>query len=177
MEFRFFRRGENGRQLGVTAWCLGAPALMIASAPLGGGLGLRRWVLNAEVPSSYGRLDPAVHLAELAAGLSLHGPGVGLLTAVDVGHLQRSSDGGVQVAATVGLGHPVWAAAAPADRLAAAEPAPAGTVNIVAWVPVRLSDAALVNAVATATEAKNQALVGARVPRHRPTPTPVFPPR
>jgi adenosylcobinamide amidohydrolase len=33
-----------------------------------------------------------------------------------------------------------------------------GTVNIVAWVPVGLSDAALVNAVGTVTEAKAQAL-------------------
>ncbi|MBB4697789.1 adenosylcobinamide amidohydrolase [Actinoplanes abujensis] len=33
-----------------------------------------------------------------------------------------------------------------------------GTVNIVAWVPVRLSDGALVNAVATVTEAKTQAI-------------------
>jgi adenosylcobinamide amidohydrolase len=33
-----------------------------------------------------------------------------------------------------------------------------GTINIVVAVPVRLSEAALVNAVATATEAKVQAL-------------------
>jgi adenosylcobinamide amidohydrolase len=39
-------------------------------------------------------------------------------------------------------------------------PAPrVGTVNIVILVPVQLSDAALVNAVATATEAKAQAIV------------------
>ncbi len=35
---------------------------------------------------------------------------------------------------------------------------PPGTINIVAFAPVRLSDAALVNAVATITEAKAQAL-------------------
>ena len=34
----------------------------------------------------------------------------------------------------------------------------ADTINAVVWVPERLSDAALVNAVATATEAKSQAL-------------------
>ena len=33
-----------------------------------------------------------------------------------------------------------------------------GTVNIVVWVPERLGDGALINAVATATEAKTQAL-------------------
>lgn len=39
--------------------------------------------------------------------------------------------------------------------------APPGTVNIVVVLPVALSDAALVNAVATATEAKVQALLDA----------------
>ena len=34
----------------------------------------------------------------------------------------------------------------------------AGTINVVAVLPARLSDAALVNAIATATEAKAQAL-------------------
>jgi adenosylcobinamide amidohydrolase len=34
----------------------------------------------------------------------------------------------------------------------------AGTINLIVVLPVRLSDAALVNAVATATEAKAQAL-------------------
>lgn len=177
MDFRFSVRTEDGRRLGVTAWRLGAPALMIASAPLGGGLGLRRWVLNAEVQISYDRMDPAAHLAGLATAAGLDGPGVGLLTAVDVRELQRTHDGGVQVAATVGLAQPVWAAAASeeesldleAGRCGASTGAPdlapldIGTVNIVAWVPVRLSDAAMVNAVATATEAKTQALVEAGV--------------
>jgi adenosylcobinamide amidohydrolase len=36
-----------------------------------------------------------------------------------------------------------------------------GTINIVAFLPAPLADAALVNAVATATEAKVQALVEA----------------
>jgi adenosylcobinamide amidohydrolase len=37
---------------------------------------------------------------------------------------------------------------------------PVGTVNVVVEVPQRLSDAALVNAVATVTEAKAQAIAG-----------------
>jgi adenosylcobinamide amidohydrolase len=43
------------------------------------------------------------------------------------------------------------------------EPAP-GTINIVARLPVRLTDAALLNALTTATEAKSQALLTAGVP-------------
>ncbi len=55
--------------------------------------------------------------------------------------------------ATVGLGAPIQAAAG-----AGPTPPRAGTVNLVAWVPQRLSDGALVNAVATVTEAKTQAI-------------------
>lgn len=155
-------RSESGWDIPLLAWRAEAPLLAVGSAPLGGGLGVRRWVLNATVPMSYDRDDPAAHLAELAHGLDLDGPGVGLLTGVDVSEVVRRTDGGVRVWATVGLGTPVWAAAAPEPAAAAPEPArPAervGTVNIVAYVPVRLGDAALVNAVATATEAKAQAI-------------------
>jgi adenosylcobinamide amidohydrolase len=126
----------------------------VASAPHGGGLGVRRWVVNAQVPPSYARRDPDHHLGRLAVSLGLPGRGVGLLTAADVRTYRSATDGGVEVSATVGLGHPVQAAAPPSLRPAEL----VGTVNIVAIVPSRLSDAALVNAVGTVTEAKVQAL-------------------
>ncbi|MFC0101230.1 adenosylcobinamide amidohydrolase [Micromonospora marina] len=148
-------RSESGWNIPLLAWRAEAPLLAVGSAPLGGGIGVRRWVLNATVPMSYDRDDPAAHLAELAHGLDLDGPGVGLLTGVDVSEVVRRTDGGVRVWATVGLGTPVWAAAVPEPARPAQR---VGTVNIVAYVPVRLGDAALVNAVATATEAKAQAI-------------------
>jgi adenosylcobinamide amidohydrolase len=85
---------------------------------------------------------------------------VGLLTGVDVGRYVVATDGGVEVTATVGLGAPEWAAAPDGDPRRV-EP---GTINIVARMPVRLSEAALVNAVATASEAKAQALWDLAVP-------------
>ncbi|WP_433530224.1 adenosylcobinamide amidohydrolase [Micromonospora sp. CA-263727] len=154
------RRREDGRDIPLLVWRLGRPLLAVSTAPLGGGIGVRRWVLNATVPMSYDRDDPADHLAELARRLGLDGPGVGLLTGVDVGEVVTRTDTGVQVWATVGLGTPIPAAApagpAPAQRV--------GTVNIVAYVPARLGDAALVNAVATATEAKAQAITELGLP-------------
>jgi adenosylcobinamide amidohydrolase len=135
-------------------WRFPAPLRAIASAPHGGGLGVRRWVVNAQVPPSYARRDPDHHLGRLAVSLGLPGRGVGLLTAADVRNVRSAVDGGVEVSATVGLGHPLLAAAPP-------EPAGqvlVGTINLVCLVPERLSDAALVNTVATATEAKSQAL-------------------
>ena len=70
----------------------------------------------------------------------------------------------VRVAATVGLRVPTWAAApsGSADREFGPIRRP-GTINIIVSVPVPLSDAAYVNAVITATEAKTQALLEAGV--------------
>jgi adenosylcobinamide amidohydrolase len=154
---------------------------MMSSGVLGGGLGPREWVLNAQVPGVYRRTDPAAHLAGLAAGLGLDGPGVGLLTAAQVSDLVQRADGGVHAAVTVGLRVPTWAAApeggcdpelAPIWDLGTEpgplpEPAPPwrpGTINIVVAVPVPLAPAAFVNAVVTATEAKSQAVAEAGFP-------------
>jgi adenosylcobinamide hydrolase len=102
----------------------------------------------------YGRADPDVHLAQIAADLGLRGDGVGLMTGVDVRGHRRIHDDGVDAVVTVGLGAPAWAAAPDGDLRREA----VGTINALVRVPVRLSDAALVNAAATATEAKAQAL-------------------
>jgi adenosylcobinamide amidohydrolase len=144
---------EDGLDLPVLVWRLAGPELTISSGALGGGIGARCWVVNATVPMSYHPTDVPAHLGELAAGLGLAGPGTALVTGVDVARFVTATDTGVTAAATVGLGDPVWAAApapAPAPRV--------GTINLVVRVPARLSEAALVNAVATAAEAKAQAL-------------------
>jgi adenosylcobinamide amidohydrolase len=133
--------------------------LAISSAVCGGGIGIVEWILNAQVPSDYRRTDPAAHVAEIAAACELAGTGAGLLTACDVRGYRRASDGGVVADATVGVAEPTWAAGdAPTHDYRP------GTINLVVQVPVRLTEAALVNAVATATEAKAQALWQARVP-------------
>jgi adenosylcobinamide hydrolase len=156
VEVRLAWRDEERERLPVLVVGFPGPVRVVSSAPLGGGLGLRRWVLNAQVPGTYGRRDPDVHLRRMAAGLGLTGSGVGMLTAADVrADGRRRMDEGVEVLATVGLGHPIRAAVP--EGVDHAVPA-AGTINMVAWVPARLSDAGLVNAVATATEAKAQAL-------------------
>ena len=160
----------DGERLPVLVWRFDTPRLVVASGPFGGGLGERHWVVNAQVPPAY-RADPAVHLEELAPSLGLEDQGVGMLTAVDLARVQRGEDGGVRVYASVGITHPTWAADendAVSVRAeagwAAAGTTSAGTINIVAFVPERLSPAALVNAVATATEAKSQAIWEKRIP-------------
>lgn len=59
---------QDGARLPVAVWYPGPDWRMISSSVAGGGIGPREWVINAQVPASYSRMDPAVHLAELAAG-------------------------------------------------------------------------------------------------------------
>jgi adenosylcobinamide amidohydrolase len=160
-------REEDGARLAMALWRPGPGWTMISSGVLGGGLGPREWVLNAQVPGLYRRMDPARHLEEMARALGLDGPGVGLLTAAAVTGLVTAADEGVHAAATVGLRVPTWAAAARGahdPELAPIGEWRPGTINIVVSVPVPLTDAAFVNAVITATEAKSQAVIEAGFP-------------
>ncbi len=163
VEVRLLRRTEAGRSWPVLVWSGGPGWRTISSAVVGGGLGPGGWWVDAQVDKEYFHPDPVAHAEEIARGLGLDGRGVGMLTAADVSRWTRGEDGGVVAAATVGLGLPV-PAAVPAE-VALAETLPrVGTINVLAVVPAPLTDAALVNAVVTATEAKTQALVEAGVP-------------
>ncbi len=151
---------SDGRSSALQLWRLPAPMLAITSAPLGGGMGLRAWVLNAQVAKTYSRVDVEDHLREIAHGAGVDGIGVGMLTAVQVDDCAAATDHGVHAFATVGVTVPAWASAPDGDQGLST----VGTINVVAFLPVRLSDAALVNAVMTVTEAKTQALFQAEVP-------------
>ncbi|MGV9501001.1 adenosylcobinamide amidohydrolase [Streptomyces sp. NPDC003642] len=151
-------RVEDGERLHGLLWRAGDDWRMIGSAVLGGGIGSRAWVLNAQVAHGYRRTDPERHLAGLARDAGARGTGVGLMTAADVRAYGLWCDGGVEAVVTAGLGVRGWAASPAEGTPAPAEP---GTVNIIVALPVALTDAALVNAVATATEAKVQALLEA----------------
>nr|WP_246422561.1 adenosylcobinamide amidohydrolase [Nocardiopsis mwathae] len=170
MDTSLVHRREGGHRLPALVWDAGPGWRMLSSGVLGGGLGSRSYVVNAQVPGGYRRTDPRDHLAEIARAAGLRGHGVGLMTAADVTNAAFAADGGVEAVATVGIGRPTWAAA-PSDldeaRLGHARAAGGtesirpGTINIIVAVPVPLSDAALVNALSTATEAKVQAVMEA----------------
>ncbi|MEN3535803.1 adenosylcobinamide amidohydrolase [Microbispora sp. ZYX-F-249] len=171
-------REEDGLRLGALLWRFGPGWRMISSAMLGGGVGRREWVLNAQVAAGYARMDPVEHMDALGPG----GPGVGMMTAALVERYAAAADGGAEAVATVGLGVPTWAAspegvpdpgvpyvpepareAVGGGDAGAGVPRP-GTINILVAVPVAFSDPALVNAVMTVTEAKTQALLEAGFP-------------
>lgn len=156
--------GESGPML---VWRFDAPRRVIASAVLGGGIREAAWVINAHVRSDYGRMDPQRHLEEIADGAGLDpATGVGLLTAADLGRVASALDGPVggevRCDATVGVSYPTWASA-PDDEALPDKPWWPGTINLVCQLPVPLTDAALVGAVLTATEAKTQALLAGGV--------------
>jgi adenosylcobinamide amidohydrolase len=159
MEPQIRLRREGQRDLPLLLWVLPAPMRSIASAPHGGGLGLSRWVINAQVPASYGRRDPDTHLHQLASSLGLPSAGVGLLTAANVRARTEGAGDGVEVHATVGLGHPIQAAAPPEARPTSL----VGTINVVAILAERLPDTAMVDAVVAVTEAKAAALEAAGI--------------
>ncbi|MGH8983145.1 MAG: adenosylcobinamide amidohydrolase [Acidimicrobiia bacterium] len=151
-EVAAYRDGEASRP--ALVWRLAEPMLAAASTPIGGGIGIRHWIVNAQVALEYSRTDLEAHIAAIGAELGCVGPGVGFLTAAAIDGASSAVDGDVSAHATVGLRHPTLAAA-PDD---ASAPSVVGTINIVVGVPVRLTQAALVNAVITCTEAKTQAL-------------------
>ncbi|WP_439813514.1 adenosylcobinamide amidohydrolase [Streptomyces sp. P9-2] len=156
---RRLTRAEDGERLHALVWAAGPGRRAISSAVLGGGIGERAWILNAQVAHGYRRTDPERHLASLAADAGLSGHGVGLMTAADVSAYAHARDAGVEAFVTAGVDVRGWAAR-PGEGAEGAEGVPEpGTINVVVAVPAALTDAALVNAVATATEAKVQALV------------------
>lgn len=159
------RQQADGRP--VLVWRLPDRARALATTVLGGGLGPRSWIVNAEVALDYHHADPAAHLATIAADLGLEGcgggagdRGIGFLTAARVLDVEVADDAGATCHATVGVSTPTWAAA-PDGAWSRWAP---GTINLVCWVPAPLSDAALANALVTVTEAKTQALIEAGVP-------------
>jgi adenosylcobinamide amidohydrolase len=137
---------------------LGAVHRCASSAVLGGGLGEVRTWLNAQVHRDYARTDPAEHLRELSRGLGAAEPVVGMLTAALVRDHAVAEHGGALAVATVGLGDPTAAAG---DSAVAAPMV--GTINVLVRLDRPLTDAALVGAISTATEAKAQALAEAGV--------------
>ena len=80
-----------------------------------------------------------------------------MMTAVDVAQHRRATNDGVDVCATAGVSNAVYAADLDSTDNASGPPG-VGTINIVAVIPAPLSAAAMVNMVATITEAKTQAL-------------------
>jgi adenosylcobinamide hydrolase len=160
---KLVERTEDGRLLSTLVWRLGDSASCISTAAIGGGLTEPRWLVNAQVQHGYRRTDLHRHGMQIAKTLELSGAGVVMLTAVDVKGRKTVTVDGVTVTATVGVSDPVWAADL-IGELSSVPTSVVGTINVVVQLPTGLPSAAMVNLVATVTEAKCQALADAQVP-------------
>lgn len=154
------RDGASGR-MGTGSYVLveaEQPLKTLNSAPWGGGFGFHRLLVNRQVDKSYDCDDP---LAEMTAFLGAQGLAADaaacMLTAASVADagIARAAIGAARVTSlvTVGLGNKARAGLAlPAPQLYP------GTINVIVLVDGTMTDAAMVNAVVTATEAKVAAL-------------------
>lgn len=144
-------------------WRFDSPVRALSSASVGGGFSEPEWLLNIGVHHDYSRCDLDEHAAEIAATTGLAGRGIAMFTAVDVTRVQEAERDKAVVSATVGVTRPTWAAD-PAGGHATWASAGPGTINLVAFLPEPLEDAAMVQSVLAMTEAKTQALVAHGVP-------------
>jgi len=141
------------------------PFVTLSSALLGGGLQQKRHLVNAQVAHGYRSHDPVADLEAHVARLGLPlGDTVGMMTAANVERVVEGYAYGdqfrLQVYVTAGVGN---AARAGTARKTYPGYLP-GTINIIAVLDARLTEAAMVNAVLTVTEAKTAALQDLGVP-------------
>ncbi|OLC15636.1 MAG: hypothetical protein AUH29_07175 [Candidatus Rokubacteria bacterium 13_1_40CM_69_27] len=137
------------------------PLHVVASAPLGGGVGEARAIVNVHVAKSFRCEETERVLADFVRRRDIASPYVGLLTAAWTEKAEvatATADGLTAVAlVTVGLSNAIGA-----GRGAAAVWTPS-TINTIVLVDAAPGPAALVNLVITATEAKTLALAEAQV--------------
>ena len=133
------------------------PLRVLSSAVAGGGRTEVRWIVNRHVPKGYQGADPVADLTDFAGRQGIHEPFVGLMTAALMERARcvslRAPGITVCCIATAGLSNPAASGLTPP-----AEDTP-GTINLVLLIDGRLTEAAMVNAVITATEAKSAVLM------------------
>lgn len=146
------------------------PCETVSSAPLNGGFGRHRFVLNRSVDKNWRCTDPRGDVQRYAEHLGLpSAQTVGLITAVSMAELRYAGaarDGWhVHTLATVGVGNAAAAGGQfPLDEPKVDEPQThAGTINLIVLLEGYLSSSALIGAVQSATEAKVAVLRAAGV--------------
>jgi adenosylcobinamide hydrolase len=132
------------------------PLAVLSSAFVGGGFTETRHILNMHVDELHPGSSPEADLAAFAARLGIVEPCVGLMTAADTRYarvaLESREAATVAAVVSVGLSNTVCAGVSPPAAVAA------GTINTILLIDARLTPAALVNTIISATEAKSMAL-------------------
>lgn len=133
----------------------------VSSAPVGGGVGQVRSIVNLHVPKNFPCDNPDGELLTFVQRRRIRAPYLGLMTSAwtENAEVSEGSADGTQVLAvvTVGLGNPEHAGESPRAVWQAS------TINTIVVVDAAAERSALVNLVITATEAKATALLDAGV--------------
>jgi adenosylcobinamide amidohydrolase len=137
------------------------PLVTLSSAIIGGGFSRKRHILNAHVDKNFNSPNPKNWLRSLAATMDIHESFIGLMTAVKLSKARITfleSDGlSVGALVTAGVRN---ASAAGVTSPFLSNP---GTINIILLLNARLTRAAMLNAVITATETKTAVLMEKKV--------------
>lgn len=132
------------------------PLRAVSSAIVGGGVAEARSIVNLHVSRGFRCEDSEPRLEDFVVRRSLARPVVGLLTGASTEHAQQVTEqhGGITVWASVTLGLSNRSTAGRSPAMAWRP----STINTIVIVDAEPEDAALVNLVITATEAKTLAL-------------------
>lgn len=142
---------------------LGKPCQTLASTVLGGGFRQARYIINRSVDKTWYADNPTQDMRRYARHLGLAEQNcIGFITAVSMDKLQssefREAEWRVKSFVSAGTGN--------ASRAGGQNPwqeTQTGTINIIVIVFGKLSPAAMIAAVQTATEAKTAALEDAQI--------------
>ncbi len=129
---------------------------ILSSAVVGGGFMRAGVIINRHVSKDYDHPNPAAELMAFARRQGVEGNFVGLMTAVYMKNTRiiALAEGDVRLTLVMTAG---FSNAAAAGLSPSADLRP-GTINLIFLIDARLTPAAMVNAVITATEAKTHTL-------------------
>lgn len=135
------------------------PLRMLSNAVNGGGFASANRIVNWKVPLHYAGSDPGSDTVKQLAAWNLDSEAtIALLTAAKLTHVSLQEESGNQFSlvccATAGTSNAA-SAGSPRETFPSYMP---GTINIIVLVDGRMTDAAMVNAIITITEAKSAAL-------------------
>lgn len=127
------------------------PWRCLSSSIVGGGFSTSKWIINLSVGKDYHSETPEKDLREAALKVGIEDEFVGMMTAAKLENVAIAEEGDVTAVVTAGVSN----ACAAGDSV---EGEKASTINIALLIDAELTEAAMVNAVKTATEAKTIAL-------------------
>ena len=140
------------------------PLKVLGSAVLGGELRQARYIFNHTVDKDYNGSVPEQDLRRVVEYLQMGPDVLGMMTAVrvidTVLSVGRKKALTVAALCTAGAGNPGVAGELPGKGQGKYQP---GTINTILLIDGHLTDAAMVNAVITATEAKVRAIYSAKI--------------